>query len=116
MKAPASPRARGPLAFDPGWVDHQAGAELVVLSEVAIDVVHQHQDDDRAPGQVAAHLQAAVVDQVLSGVGVDREHRHVLVRQADLHRHRDHRARDGVLRGCHRANLERVLDNLARTV
>jgi hypothetical protein len=33
----------------------------------------------------------------------------VLMRLADLHRHGQHRARDGVLR--HRANLERVLDN-----
>ena len=92
------------------WVDHHAGAEFVVLAEVAIDVVHQHQDHDRASGQVPADLQSAVVDQVLRGVGIDREHRHVLSGLADLHRHRDYGARDGVLRGCHPVNLERVLN------
>jgi hypothetical protein len=34
-----------------------------------------------------------------------------LIRPADLHRHGQHGARDGVLRCSHPANLERVLDN-----
>jgi hypothetical protein len=33
----------------------------------------------------------------------------VLICLANLHRHRDHRAGYGVLRGCHPANLELVL-------
>jgi len=63
------------------------------------------------PGYEPADLQAAVVDQVLRGVGVDREHGHVLIGLADLCRHGQHRACDGVLRSGHPANLERVLDN-----
>ena len=116
MKAPADCRARGPLAFDPGGLTITLVPYSWYCAEVAVDVVHQHQDDDRAPGQVAADLQAAVVDHPLRGVGVDREHRHVLSRLADLHRHGQHRAGDGVLRSSHPANLERVLDQLARSV
>jgi hypothetical protein len=35
----------------------------------------------------------------------------VLIGLADLYRHGQHRACDGVLRSSHPANLERVLDN-----
>ena len=103
MKAPADPQRPWPASVRSRLVDHHTGVEFVVLTQVAVDVVHECQDQDRAPGQIPAHLQAAVVDQVLRGVGVDREHRHVLVCSADLHRHRQYGARDGVLRDCHRA-------------
>jgi len=48
MKAPAdcSARGRSPLTRR---VDHDAGPEFVVLPQVAVDVMHQHQHDDRAP-------------------------------------------------------------------
>ena len=96
-------------AFEPRRIDHHTGAEFVVLAEVAVDEVRQYQDHDCTPGQVPADLQAAVVDHLLGGVGVHREHRDVLSGLADLHRHREHRACDGVLRSSHPANLERVL-------
>src|SRR5689334_9091891 len=44
----------------PGRVDHHVGAELVVLTQVTVDVVHEHQHDDRAAGEVTAHAQPAV--------------------------------------------------------
>src|SRR5689334_15031889 len=46
----------------PGGVHHHAGAVFVVLVEVTVDVVHQHQDHDRAPWKITADLQSAVVD------------------------------------------------------
>ena len=82
----------------PGRVDHHVCAEFVVLAQIAVEVVHQHQDHHGAPWQVPADLQAAVIDQSLGGVGVHREHRHVLTGLADLDRHREHGAGNGVLR------------------
>ena len=90
-------------------VDHHVGAVFVVLAEVAVDVVHQHQHDHGPPGSVPADPQAAVVDHPLGGFGVHREHGHVLIRLADQHRHGEHGAGDGVLRSSHHDNLERVL-------
>ena len=109
MKAPADCRARGPACIRPQRIDHHIRAVFVVLAEVAVHIAHQHQDNDRTSRQIAADLQAAVVNHPLGGVGVHREHRHVLIRLADLHRHGEHGSGNGVLRGSHPVNLERVL-------
>ncbi|MCW2651898.1 MAG: long-chain acyl-CoA synthetase [Mycobacterium sp.] len=92
------PHTVGPRA---GRVDHHRRAELVITAEVAVDVSHQHQDHDRAAGQVLAHFQPAVVDELLRGRGRDREHRRVLIGRPDFDRHGKHSAGDGVLGGWH---------------
>ena len=103
-KATADRRAPEPGGVRSHRVDHHVGPVFVVLAEVAVDVVHQHQHDHGPPGSVPADPQAAVVDHPLGGFGVHREHGHVLIRLADQHRHGEHGAGDGVLRSSHHDN------------
>ena len=69
-ESPGRPQSAKPARIRPGRVDHHIRAVFVVLAQVAVYVAHEHQDHDRAPGQIAADLQAAVVDHPLGGVGI----------------------------------------------
>ena len=85
-------------------IDHYTGAVFVVRAEVAVDEMCQYQRHNCTARQKAVDLQAAVVNQSLCGVGVYREHGRVLSGLADFHRHGEHRAGNGVLRGWHGAH------------
>jgi hypothetical protein len=86
-----------------GLVDQERGAVLVVLAEVAVDVADEQLQQNRPAGQVLKDFEAAVVDESLGGVGVDGEHRRMLVGLANDHRHGEDGSGDGVLRDRHGA-------------
>ncbi|GAT01564.1 uncharacterized protein RMCFA_1676, partial [Mycolicibacterium fortuitum subsp. acetamidolyticum] len=116
-------QATQPGLLGPRPVHHHIGAVLQVRPQVTVDVAHQHQHDDGAARSKPIHAQAAVVDHALRGIGIHREHRHVLFGGTDLHRHRQHGAEDGVLRGprigsavTHAINLEPRVDRLQESV
>ena len=79
------------------WIDHDAGSEFVVAAEIAVHVPGEHQRHHRSSRAEPADLQPAVVDQPLSRVGLNGEHRGMHVGFADPNGHREYGSSNGVL-------------------
>ena len=88
-------------------IDHHAGAEFVVAAEITVDVAGEHQRHHRATRPEPADLQSAVVDQPLSGVGLNGEHRGMHVGFADPNGHREYGSGNGVLGNRHAVTVMR---------
>ena len=82
----------------PRRIDHDAGAEFVVAAEIAVHIPGEHQRHHGSSRTEFADLQSAVVDEPLSCVCGNREHRGVHVGFADPNGHREYGSGDGVLR------------------